>query len=143
MLRHLPYFGDEENDSFDYLSYYDSNSLVQEDKDGSQAHFQTTFFFLFSDLTLCSSKDEYRTEAMLKILRTKNIPDNQILEMYRNDRKSEWSRKDHKVNDVVLALAKVFRVDPDTLAERIVAFLEKKPQPAPELPMRSIENIDK
>jgi len=32
VLRHLPYFGDEDN--FDYLSYYDSNSLLDDDKEG-------------------------------------------------------------------------------------------------------------
>ena len=37
VLRHLPYFGDEDNDTFDYLSYYDSSNLVVEDKDGLEA----------------------------------------------------------------------------------------------------------
>ena len=142
VLRHLPYFGDEDNDTFDYLSYYDSSNLVVEDKDGLEAlscvetsiPHNSSFGFLL---------DEYRTESVLKILRKKGIPEKQILEMYSNDRKGEWTEADKKVNDVIIALAKIFRVDPDTMAERVVGILEKKPQPPAELPLRSIDNIDK
>jgi len=45
VLRHLPYFGDEDN--FDYLSYYDSNSLLDDDKEGQRSFFSFLFHFPF------------------------------------------------------------------------------------------------
>jgi len=35
VLRFLPYFSDEDNETFDYLSNFDSTSLVEEDKEGA------------------------------------------------------------------------------------------------------------
>ena len=30
VLRHIPYFGDEDKEEFDYLNYYDSTTLLSD-----------------------------------------------------------------------------------------------------------------
>jgi len=62
--------------------------------------------------------DEYRMEVALKILRRKNISEQQILGLYGENKKDTWNEEDHKINELLLSLAKNFQVDSDAMIDR-------------------------
>ena len=57
-------------------------------------------------------------EVALKILRRKNISEQQILGLYGENKKDTWDEEDHKINELLLSLAKNFQVDSDAMIDR-------------------------